>query len=65
MPVSIVGTIREGDTEYLRVLIVSCCSKVKLFEVRKSGYFDIEKCEMASKGVADSIRIALREYQAK
>ena len=63
MPVQILGTITEGDTKYLRVLVVSCCTSVKLYEIRAAGFYDCEKCEMASKGVSDSIRIALKDYQ--
>jgi hypothetical protein len=63
VPVQILGTITDGDSKYLRVLVISCCTKVKLYEIRAAGYYDIEKCEMASKGVTDSIRIALKEYQ--
>lgn len=63
MPVQIVGKITDGDNQYLKVLVVSCCTRVKLYEIRATGFYDVEKCEMASKGVTDSIRIALKEYQ--
>lgn len=63
MPVTIIGTITEGDTHYIKVCVDSCCTTVKLYEIRKNGYYDMDKCEMASKGVTDSIKIALKTYE--
>jgi hypothetical protein len=65
VPIQIIAKLTEGDTQYLKVLVISCCTKVRLYEIRAGGFYDIEKCEMASKGVADSIKIALKEHQAK
>ena len=61
--VTIERIFSEGGIDYIKVRVESCCTKTYLFEVTDKGFFNVEKCEMATKGMTNSIKIALKDYE--